>query len=380
MDSVFSFVVGLLTAAMSLLGFVQQHPELPQSSRDQAQQIAQQAIMQATNALNTAPTQTTQTQNITSTPLTTTTQTGTKTYTNSQYGFSFQYPSNLSVISPGKVYGEYSFHAFATQSVAGVVSGPKSFSVYVSSNPNDISNCLSVRADYSLPGYEGGNLAKMTTINGVQFAVFNGFENAAMGRSENGTVYNALKNNACYSIDVRSITNRDDTQTYINSGAVIDSIINSFSFGTASVSQSSGTQTSNTGQALESQQSTQTTQSGNIPPANPHISFTIGTNVSLAAGQTAVQSYDADTVQYDSVSVDKIENGVVHVTYVENSYNCGLSCGPTPITHVVYKLALTQGQSYTISPGDRYVQLISLNGSSATLFVDTIYHGGQKVH
>ena len=70
MNSVFSFVVGLLTAALSLLGFVQQHPELPQTSRDQAQQVAQQAITQATNALNNAPTQTTtntsvQTQNIT---------------------------------------------------------------------------------------------------------------------------------------------------------------------------------------------------------------------------------------------------------------------------------------------------------------------------
>lgn len=52
MNSVFSFVVGLLTAALSLLGFVQQHPELPQASRDQAQQIAQQAITQATNALS----------------------------------------------------------------------------------------------------------------------------------------------------------------------------------------------------------------------------------------------------------------------------------------------------------------------------------------
>jgi len=40
MESVFSFVVGLLTAALSLLGFVQQHPELPQASRDQANQIS----------------------------------------------------------------------------------------------------------------------------------------------------------------------------------------------------------------------------------------------------------------------------------------------------------------------------------------------------
>ena len=55
MDSVFSFVVGLLTAALSLLGFVQQHPELPPASRDQANQIAQQAITQATQALNSTP-------------------------------------------------------------------------------------------------------------------------------------------------------------------------------------------------------------------------------------------------------------------------------------------------------------------------------------
>jgi PKD repeat protein len=54
MDSVFSFVVGLLTVALSLLGFVQQHPELPQASRDQAQQIAQQAITQATQTLSNA--------------------------------------------------------------------------------------------------------------------------------------------------------------------------------------------------------------------------------------------------------------------------------------------------------------------------------------
>ncbi len=51
MDSVFSFVVGILTTALSLLGFVQQHPELPQASKDQAQQVAQQAITQATQAL-----------------------------------------------------------------------------------------------------------------------------------------------------------------------------------------------------------------------------------------------------------------------------------------------------------------------------------------
>ena len=47
------FVVGLLQASLTLLGFVQAHPELPPASRDQAQQVAQQAITQATNVLST---------------------------------------------------------------------------------------------------------------------------------------------------------------------------------------------------------------------------------------------------------------------------------------------------------------------------------------
>src|SRR3989344_2842984 len=51
MDFIFSFVVGLLTAVLSLLGFVQQHPELPTESRIQAQQVAQQAITQATHVI-----------------------------------------------------------------------------------------------------------------------------------------------------------------------------------------------------------------------------------------------------------------------------------------------------------------------------------------
>ena len=59
MNSAFAFAVGLLHAALALLGFVQLHPELPQASRDQAQQVAQQAMTQATqvltNASSTAP-------------------------------------------------------------------------------------------------------------------------------------------------------------------------------------------------------------------------------------------------------------------------------------------------------------------------------------
>jgi hypothetical protein len=52
MNSFFGFVVGLLQSTLSLLGFVQQHPELPVDQKQQVQQVAEQAITQANNALS----------------------------------------------------------------------------------------------------------------------------------------------------------------------------------------------------------------------------------------------------------------------------------------------------------------------------------------
>lgn len=51
MNTAFGFVAGLLQAALSLLGFVQQHPELPSVQKDEAQHVAQQAITWATQTL-----------------------------------------------------------------------------------------------------------------------------------------------------------------------------------------------------------------------------------------------------------------------------------------------------------------------------------------
>ncbi len=53
MNSIFSFIAGLLTSALSLLGFVQQHPELPPAQIEQASQIERQVISQATQTLTT---------------------------------------------------------------------------------------------------------------------------------------------------------------------------------------------------------------------------------------------------------------------------------------------------------------------------------------
>ncbi len=51
MTTSLSFIVGLLTTVISLLTFTQQHPELPQAQRDYMRQIAETAIIQATNTL-----------------------------------------------------------------------------------------------------------------------------------------------------------------------------------------------------------------------------------------------------------------------------------------------------------------------------------------
>ena len=80
--NLFHWVASLLTAALSLIGFVQANPTLPPAQKDAAVQTVQQAVTTANNAL---------TQNQSS---------GTKTYANAQYGFSIQYPDGWQIIGP----------------------------------------------------------------------------------------------------------------------------------------------------------------------------------------------------------------------------------------------------------------------------------------
>ena len=63
MNSILGFFVGLLQTTLSLLGFVQQHPELPPAQQQQAQQVAEQVVTQTTKVIanqsasqNTVPT------------------------------------------------------------------------------------------------------------------------------------------------------------------------------------------------------------------------------------------------------------------------------------------------------------------------------------
>src|SRR3990167_292494 len=99
MNQILGFVVGLLQSALSLLGFVQTHPDLPQAQHDQAVQVAQQAITTATNVIANNST-VTQTQATVSVP-------GMQKYTDADFGFSFWYPSTWTVKSVGTWEGSW---------------------------------------------------------------------------------------------------------------------------------------------------------------------------------------------------------------------------------------------------------------------------------
>ncbi len=95
MQTSLAFIIGLLQSALSLLGFVQQHPELPQATRDQAQVVVQQAVGQATQMLSANP------QGVSSGKSDdgAISVSGMTKYTDSDFGFSFWYPSGWSVSS-----------------------------------------------------------------------------------------------------------------------------------------------------------------------------------------------------------------------------------------------------------------------------------------
>lgn len=85
MNTALGFVIGLLQSALALLGFVQQHPEVPQVQKDQAQYVAQRVITQTTQTLSSMSDL----------------RIEWKTYTNKQFGYSVRYPSGW-IVEPDK--------------------------------------------------------------------------------------------------------------------------------------------------------------------------------------------------------------------------------------------------------------------------------------
>jgi uncharacterized protein (UPF0333 family) len=141
------------------------------------------------------------------------TDTGLKTYTNAQYGFSFQYPSDQSV----KTDNYLSWHPFASSPVAYLsipwhkTDGKSVDSAYltinVSSDPTDVKNCNGGihNIDTNIPPnqvFVTPSATATVQINGITFAQADyGAPNPA-GLERN---YSALHNGMCYDIQIFTI-------------------------------------------------------------------------------------------------------------------------------------------------------------------------------
>src|SRR5579864_9060863 len=83
---IFQTIASFLTAALSLLGLVQANPTLPPAIQDSATQTAQQLITTATNLIQTN-----------TTPAAPAVSVGMSEYTDPNFGFTFWYPTSLTV-------------------------------------------------------------------------------------------------------------------------------------------------------------------------------------------------------------------------------------------------------------------------------------------
>jgi hypothetical protein len=188
MNTGFGFVIGLLQAALSLLGFVQQHSELPQSSRDQAQQVAQQAITQATQTLssNTKPSTSAQSAGNPSVA----------TYSNSQYGFSIDFAKD----DPAKTVDYGSLHPFSS---APIVYSGYWITVNASNDPIDVANCTSAGAIHNV--YDGSasqpDSTYSKTVKGTTFAVSDWHD----GEPSYERNYTTLHNGTCFDIQLITV-------------------------------------------------------------------------------------------------------------------------------------------------------------------------------
>ena len=163
-----------------------------------------------------------------------------KTYSNSQYGFSFQYPTSLSLETTGLSTG-----GLQGASTIGVVSTYVTMSnvidrltVNASSDPSDVSNCM-VAPNSSDPTGEHASNVSTLNINGTSFLRYQ-LSDLAAGQSVNITAYHAVRNNTCYEMrDMVSSTasnrlsaeeNQQQSANITAASAIIVPIVQSFRF------------------------------------------------------------------------------------------------------------------------------------------------------
>ncbi len=153
----------------------------------------------------------------------------TKTYHNPAYGFSFEYPSSMTIetaIGPG---------GFTAQGAVGVIGAftrmetvVERFSVSVSKEPTDVGTCT-----------KGVGRTWTTTVDGVPFVTYQVSESKD-GQNITSTVYRVMHEAFCYELRdtvVSSVTaeltahqNAQQNANIEATGALVDSLVESFRF------------------------------------------------------------------------------------------------------------------------------------------------------
>ena len=194
MSTALGYIVALLQAALALLGFAQANPQLPQAQRDQAVQVAQQAITTATNAIASNPQS----------------SVGMQTYANTQYGFQLQYPNTIRTQSGSMEFGKSWWYPFSN-----------GINVFTADYKGD-SLVVSVSTDAKYVATCGGS-GKARIIGGVNFSYLWGTQDgSASGPYE--SIYKTKHGGTCYAITILQTEYGND------SWDPLFSIANSFRF------------------------------------------------------------------------------------------------------------------------------------------------------
>jgi predicted ribosomally synthesized peptide with SipW-like signal peptide len=156
----------------------------------------------------------------------------TKTYTNTQYGFSLQYP-NAVTVNPNCGEEEpactgnplIKFYEQTPQPSNGFAYGY--LVVNASTDPATVSSCMTNAS----PGF---GTFSTTQINGIPFTI-GGAGSAAAGTQEANTSYHALENGVCYSLDLDEFSHYTGG-TFVKSQAQndLESIVQSLKFASPS--------------------------------------------------------------------------------------------------------------------------------------------------
>lgn len=221
-----AIIIILLQTALALLTAVQAHPELPQIVKANATEVAQQAITQATIALTSQPLGPALPSAISQTTSSTKSPAGWNRYTNSQYGFSIQYPNDmLPTISDPPVAGPSPDPSVPPlKLVVQFGTDWDGFSVSASANTSDLAACSN-----ATPLGDSNWRRESATIGGTSFTLYDWSEGGLIHR--NRLMYRKAQGGVCFAVtSSQTYSAGDDDAKYTARMKLLDAIIQTFRF------------------------------------------------------------------------------------------------------------------------------------------------------